>query len=126
MGGPTGYSIGRVECTLSTASAASREGAKPTQRSHEGRKASTQSVSMKVAKASLSQMPSHQLIVTRSPNHMCASSCAITSATRSSSVRAAFALSTRSAVSRKVMQPRFSMAPAAKSGMATRSTFSPG
>ena len=31
-----------------------------------------------------------------------------------------------SAVSRNVMQPRFSMAPAAKSGMATRSTFSPG
>ena len=81
---------------------------------------------MKVAKASLSQIPSHQLIVTRSPNHMWASSWAITSATRSSSVRAACSLSTRSAVSRKVMQPRFSMAPAAKSGMATRSTFSPG
>ncbi len=29
---------------------------------------------MKVAKASLSQMPSHQPIVTRSPNHMWASS----------------------------------------------------
>ncbi len=81
---------------------------------------------MKVAKASLSQMPSHQPIVTRSPNHMWASSCAITSATRSSSARAASALSTRRAVSRNVMQPRFSIAPAAKSGMATRSTFSPG
>ena len=92
LGGPTGYSIGRVECTASMASAASRDGAKPTQRSHDGRKASTQSVSMNVAKASLSQMPSHQLMVTRSPNHMWASSCAITSATRSSSVRAAFVL----------------------------------
>ena len=81
---------------------------------------------MKVAKASLSQMPSHQPIVTRSPNHMCASSWAITSATRSSSARAARSMSTSSAVSRKVMQPRFSIAPAAKSGMATRSTFSPG
>ncbi len=81
---------------------------------------------MNVANASLSQMPSHQPMVTRSPNHMCASSCAITSATRSSSARAASASSTRRAVSRKVMQPRFSIAPAAKSGMATRSTFSPG
>ena len=81
---------------------------------------------MKVAKASLSQMPSHQPMVTRSPNHMWASSCAMTSATRSSSARAASSLSTRRAVSRNVMQPRFSMAPAAKSGMATRSTLSPG
>ena len=71
------------------ARAASREGAKPTQRSHDGRKASTQSVSMKVAKASLSQMPSHHPMVTRSPNHMWASSWATTSATRSSSARAA-------------------------------------
>ena len=44
---------------------------------------------MKVAKASFSQMPSHQPMVTRSPNHMCASSWAMTSATRSSSARAA-------------------------------------
>ena len=118
--------MGRVECTASTASAASREGAKPIQRSHDGRKASTHSISMNVAKASLSQMPSHQPMVTRSPNHMCAISWAITSATRSSSARAALCSSTSSAVSRNVMQPRFSMAPAAKSGMATRSTFSPG
>ena len=32
---------------------------------------------MNVANASFSQMPFHQRIVTRSPNHMCASSCAI-------------------------------------------------
>ena len=108
------------------ASAASREGAKPTQRSHDGRKASTQSISMNVANASFSQMPSHQPMVTRSPNHMWASSCEITSATRSSSVLEASSGFTSNAVSRKVMQPRFSMAPAAKSGMATRSTFSPG
>ena len=37
---------------------------------------------MNVANASLSQMPFHQRIVTRSPNHMCASSWATTSATR--------------------------------------------
>src|ERR1700728_33270 len=126
LGGPTGYSMGRVEWTPSTAKAASRDGAKPTQRSHDGRKASTQSVSMKVAKASLSQMPSHQPMVTRSPNHMWANSWATTSATRSSSARAALFGSTSSAESREVMQPRFSMTPAAKSRMATRSTFSPG
>ena len=118
--------MGRVECTASMASAASREGAKLTQRSQDGRKPSTHSISMKVAKASFSQIPSHQPMVTRSPNHMWASSCEMTSATRSSSVRAASAGLTSSAVSRNVMQPRFSIAPAAKSGMATRSTFSPG
>jgi hypothetical protein len=118
--------MGRVAWTLSMCSAASREAAKPTQRSHDGRNASTHTISMNVANASLSQMPSHQPIVTRSPNHMCASSWATTSATRSSSARAALDGSMSSAVSRNVMQPRFSMAPAAKSGMATRSTLSPG
>ena len=81
---------------------------------------------MKVAKASLSQMPFHHIMVTRSPNHMWASSCATTSATRSSSECDAAVSSTRSAVSRNVMAPRFSMAPAAKSGMARRSTLSLG
>ena len=40
---------------------------------------------MNVANASFSQMPFHHRIVTRSPNHMCASSWAITSATSASS-----------------------------------------
>ena len=40
---------------------------------------------MNVANASFSQMPFHQRIVTRSPNHMCASSCATVSATSSCS-----------------------------------------
>ena len=44
---------------------------------------------MKVANASLSQIPSHHFMVTRSPNHMWAISWATTSATRSSSARAA-------------------------------------
>ena len=125
-GEPTGYSIGRVACRPSTASAASRSSPKLTQRCQAGRKASTQRTSMKVAKASFSQIPSHQRMVTRSPNHMWAISWATTSATRSSSVRAALAGSTSSAVSRKVTQPRFSMAPKAKSGMATRSSLSAG
>ncbi len=81
---------------------------------------------MNVANASFSQMPFHHAIVTRSPNHMWATSWATTSATRSSSVCEAAASSTSSAVSRKVTAPRFSMAPAAKSGIARRSSLSPG
>ena len=42
-----------------------------------------QSTLMKVAKLSLSQRSSHQRIVTRSPNHMCAISCSTVSARRS-------------------------------------------
>ena len=45
---------------------------------------------------------------------------------RSRSPRVAARSSTKRAVSRKVMAPRFSMAPKAKSGMAIRSNFSPG
>ena len=80
---------------------------------------------MKVANASLSQIPFHHFMVTRSPNHMWASSWAITSTTFWSSPWVACSGSARSSVSRKVMQPRFSMAPNAKSGMATRSIESP-
>ena len=46
---------------------------------------------MNVAKASFSQMPCHHSIVTRSPNHMCASSCNTTWATRSISASEAVA-----------------------------------
>ncbi len=81
---------------------------------------------MNVAKASLSQIPFHHFMVTRSPNHMWAISWQTTSATRSSSTRAALAGSTRRTDSRKVTHPRFSMAPKAKSGMATRSSLPPG
>ena len=59
-----------------------RTGRSSTQRSHSGRKASVASISMNVAKASLSQMPFHHFMVTRSPNHMWAISWAMTSATR--------------------------------------------
>ena len=81
---------------------------------------------MKVAKASFSQIPSHHAMVTRSPNHMWASSWLITLATVCSSGWLAAASSTSSRTSRKVTQPRFSMAPKAKSGMATRSSLSEG
>src|SRR2546421_12231832 len=82
-GARTGYSTGRVEWSPSTTRAAARETPKVTHRFHSGFQSSTARISMKVAKASLSQMPFHQLIVTRSPNHMWAFSCATTSATRS-------------------------------------------
>ena len=84
-GETTGYSIGRVDARASVSKAAERDRPKSTQRRHSGRKASVQVISMKVAKASLSQMPFHHFIVTRSPNHMWASSCAITSTTACSS-----------------------------------------
>ena len=125
-GRPTGNSTGRVACRPSIAMAASRSTPKLTHRCHSGRKASTASTSMKVANASLSQMPFHHFMVTRSPNHMWAISWQTTSATRSSSTRDAWAGSTSSTDSRKVTQPRFSMAPKAKSGMATRSSLSAG
>ena len=62
-----------------------RDRPKLTQRSQSGRNASVTFISMNVAKASLSQMPFHHFIVTRSPNHMWASSWAMTSATFCSS-----------------------------------------
>src|SRR5579885_1834884 len=80
-------SIGRVLRSPSIAIAAARDTEKLSHRFHSGFHASTASISMKVAKASLSQMPFHHRIVTRSPNHMCAFSCDTTSATRSSSAR---------------------------------------
>ena len=118
--------MGRVLTRPSTPIAAARETPKVSQRFHSGFHASTASSSMNVAKASLSQMPFHHSMVTRSPNHMWATSWATTSATRSISVCEAAVSSTSSAVSRKVMAPRFSMAPAAKSGIASRSSLSPG
>jgi hypothetical protein len=120
------YSIERVLFSASIAIAAPRDTPKLSQRFQSGFHASTASISMNVAKASFSQMPCHQRIVTRSPNHMCAFSCDTTSATRSNSARDALRSSTRRAVSRNVIAPRFSIAPDAKSGIAIRSSLSPG
>ena len=125
-GDTTSNSTGRVLARLSVSKAAVRSNPKVSQRLHAGRKASQAATSMNVAKASLSQIPFHQRMVTRSPNHMWASSCDTTSATSCSSVCVAVAGSTSRTLSRKVMQPRFSIAPAAKSGNATRSTLSEG
>ncbi len=124
-GDTTGYSIGRVEAKASVSNATVRDRPKATHRSHSGRKASVTLSSMNVAKASFSQMPFHHPMVTRSPNHMWASSWAMTSTTFCCSPWVVASGSARSSVSRKVTQPRFSMAPKAKSGMATRSSESP-
>ena len=96
----TGYSIGRVVARASTSKAPERSRPKCCQRSHAGRKAAAHLASMKVAKASFSQMPFHQRIVTRSPNHMWASSWAMTSTTASSSDWVADSGSTSRRVSR--------------------------
>ena len=118
--------MGRVLLSPSTSSAAARDTAKLVQRCHSGFQSSTASISMNVANASFNHRPFHQRMVTRSPNHMCAFSWETTSATRSNSLRVAVCSSTSSAVSRKVIAPRFSIAPAAKSGTAMRSSLSPG
>ncbi len=106
--------------------AALRDSPKLVQRRQSGRSESVALSSMKVAKASLSQMPFHQAMVTRSPNHMWAISWLTTSATFCNSGWLARAGSISNSTSRNVTQPRFSMAPKAKSGMATRSSFPPG
>ena len=81
----TSYSIGRVERSASVSNAAARARPNVVHTSHSGRNDSEAFTSMNVANASFSQMPFHQLIVTRSPNHMWASSWLMTSATRCSS-----------------------------------------
>ena len=90
---PLGVVVARRPRTRSAAcSTASRRRTRPcatspksTQTFHSGRNASVHFISMNVANASFSQMPFHHFIVTRSPNHMCASSWWMTSATFCSS-----------------------------------------
>ena len=86
LGETTSNSTGRVLARLSVSKAAVRSRLNVSHRFQSGRKASHAATSMKVAKASLSQMPFHHRIVTRSPNHMWASSWATTSATSCSSL----------------------------------------
>ena len=76
-----------------------------------------------VAKASFSQRSFHHFIVTVLPNHMWASSCATTSAVRLRSSRLASVASRSRIESRKKTAPAFSIAPKAKFGSATRSSF---
>ena len=69
------------------------------------------------AKDSFSQRSSHQRMVTRSPNHMWAISCATTPARRARSARVARLRKRK--LSRRVTQPGFSIPPALKSGANT-------
>src|SRR3954467_2600777 len=86
--------------------------------------ATWQSTDAYVAKDSLSHRSSHQRIVTRSPNHMCAISCRIVSARRSR--RASVTLLRNTYVSAMVTQPAFSIAPALNSGTNSWSYLSNG
>ena len=77
----------------------------------------TAKLDAQVAKDSLSHRSSHQRMVTRSPNHMCDSSCRIVSWRRER--EAAVTRLRKMYSSRKVTQPTFSMAPALYSGTKT-------
>src|SRR3954447_23084708 len=72
------------------------------------------SVDMYSANDSLSHRSSHHRMVTRSPNHMWASSCRIVTARRS--MVASGTLDRNTYDSRNVTAPAFSMAPALNSG----------
>lgn len=83
-------------------------------------------VSVKVAKLSFSQMSFHHFMVTRLPNHWCASSWLITRDTRFFCLMPAVASSISKSVSRYVTRPQFSIAPASKSLIATQSSLGSG
>ena len=77
------------------------------------------------ANDSLSQRSSHHSIVTRSPNHMCASSCAVTIDEQRARWDALAAAGSSSRTGRaNVIAPGFSIAPGQNSGTAIRSSFS--
>ena len=91
---------------------------------HSGFHALSGLVSIQLAKPSFSQMSSHHCIVTRSPNHWCAISCASTSAMLLARVSIDASWRRRAAASRdRRSRAVFSIAPAAKSGTATMSSF---
>src|SRR5699024_10469645 len=73
------------------------------------------------AKDSLSHRSFHHLIVTRLPNHMCASSWSTVSARRST--RASGTFERKTYISWKVTHPAFSIAPMLYSGVKTWSYF---
>ena len=87
-----------------------------------GRQRSLAFLPIHSAKLSLSQMSVHHTGVTRSPNHWCASSCAVTSPKPRSWLNGASA-SSRMSESENTTSPAFSMAPPI-TGEAIRSSFS--
>ena len=76
------------------------------------------------ANDSLSQRSFHHFMVTRSPNHMCASSCRIVTTRRSLIASVTFERNTYASVN--VIAPAFSIAPALNSGTKSWSYFSNG
>lgn len=91
-----------------------------------GKSLSRESHAIKVAKPSFSQSPSQYFIVTRLPNHMCAVSCSIVSAMYCLLSKALSSGFMSKAFVLNMMTPQFSIAPAEKSGTATRSSFGSG
>ncbi|CAM5688386.1 hypothetical protein STENM223S_07662 [Streptomyces tendae] len=83
-----------------------------------------QAASAKVANDSFSHRSFHHSMVTRSPNHMCASSCRIVAARTLYAASVTFERNTY--WSRMVTAPAFSMAPALNSGTNSWSYFSNG
>ena len=77
---------------------------------HPGRNASVQMYMRKVANASFNQKPSHHSMVTRFPNHWCATLRDDRGDPLEVALDAVYA-STRRSVSRKMMHPTFSIAP---------------
>ena len=96
----TGAWTGCVEWSASSASADALPRSNSSQTRHSGRQSSTTRKAIQVAKASLSQRSSHQVMVTRLPNHWWASSCVTTSAMRLRCASDAVAGSSSSATSR--------------------------
>ncbi len=119
----TGMRIARVACCESVASAPSVSAASSSSTFHSGFHVADGFFSTQVAKPSFSQMSSHHFIVTRSPNHWCASSCPITDAISLRVPREARVSSASRRVSRNVMAPEFSIAPAEKSGIPMMSSL---
>ncbi len=76
------------------------------------------------ANDSLSHRSSHHRMVTRSPNHMCANSCRIVRARRSTMV--SVTLDRKTYCSTMVTQPAFSIAPMLYSGVKIWSYFANG
>ena len=94
--------------------------------SHCGLKWSEHFVPIHEANPSLSQRLSHHAIVTRSPNHWCAISCASTSKILSFVFSDDFAGSNKRMLSKYVMPPQFSIAPPKPPGTAIKSSFGSG
>ena len=120
-----GWRIRRAVTRASAAMATLRIETRDSSIFHCGNQGSRALDVIQVAKASLSQMSSHQAVVTRSPNHMWANSCVVTLVCERRKVCVSSPGRTRRIWEPKVTRPTFSIAPR-PSGTATLSSFSNG